>query len=50
LGRPTKAGNTALGASSPENPALVIPVPLSITTALPSVSDQFIYHSFHYFL
>jgi hypothetical protein len=33
LGLPTMEGNMALGASSPEIPALHIPEPLSITTA-----------------
>ena len=30
---PTTVGNTVLGASSPASPALIYPVPLSITTA-----------------
>ena len=33
LGLPTIAGKTALGASSPANPALHMPEPLSTTTA-----------------
>ena len=32
-GRPTIVGNTPLGASSPANPHLMEPVPLSMTTA-----------------
>ena len=38
LGRPMMEGNTALGASSPPNPALHIPDPLSMTTAAISSS------------
>merc|ERR1712121_246831 len=37
-GRPTIEGNTALGASSPANPALHIPDPLSTTRAATSSS------------
>ena len=37
LGRPTIDGKTALGASSPANPALHIPDPLSTTNACTSV-------------
>lgn len=33
FGLPTTQGNVALGASSPENPALIMPLPLSITMA-----------------
>jgi len=39
LGLPTIDGKTALGASSPANPALHIPLPLSITRAATSSSD-----------
>ena len=38
LGRPTMEGNTARGASSPANPALHIPEPLSTTRAATSSS------------
>jgi len=38
---PTIAGNTALGLSSPERPALHIPDPLSMTTAGFSITDTF---------
>jgi hypothetical protein len=37
---PTRAGNTALGASSPANPALHIPDPLSITRAATSSGTE----------
>ena len=37
-GRPTMDGKTARGASSPANPALHIPEPLSITKAATSSS------------
>ena len=37
-GRPTIDGNTALGASSPANPALHIPDPLSMTRPATSSS------------
>jgi hypothetical protein len=36
-------GNTALGASSPANPALHIPDPLSITKAATSSSSMFLF-------
>lgn len=39
LGRPIMEENTALGASSPANPALHIPDPLSITNAAKSSSS-----------
>jgi len=39
-GRPTMDGNTALGASSPANPALHIPEPLSTTRAATSSSHM----------
>jgi hypothetical protein len=39
LGLPTIEGNAALGASSPEKPALHIPDPLSMTTPYDSSSD-----------
>ena len=38
LGLPTMEGKTALGASSPANPALHIPLPLSTTRAATSSS------------
>uniref|UniRef100_M4BMS8 Uncharacterized protein n=1 Tax=Hyaloperonospora arabidopsidis (strain Emoy2) TaxID=559515 RepID=M4BMS8_HYAAE len=38
LGRPTIEGNTARGASSPANPALHMPEPLSTTRAWTSSS------------
>ncbi len=41
LGRPTIDGNTARGASSPANPALHIPDPLSTTNAETSLSHIF---------
>merc|ERR1712018_381558 len=40
-GRPTIDGNTALGASSPANPALHMPDPLSTTKAATSSSHIF---------
>ena len=40
-GRPTMDGKTALGASSPANPALHIPDPLSTTRAATSSSAMF---------
>ena len=41
LGLPTTEGNTAVGASFPLNPALIIPDPLSITNVAPSFSAMF---------
>ena len=40
LGRPTMDGKTALGASSPANPALHMPEPLSTTKAATSSSHM----------
>ena len=42
LGRPTIDGNTALGASSPANPALHIPEPLSTTKPATSSSSDIV--------
>merc|ERR1739838_137989 len=42
-GRPTMEGKTALGASSPANPALHIPEPLSTTRAAVSSSHMFVF-------
>ena len=41
LGRPTTVEKTDLGASSPAKPALQVPDPLSITTAVTSSSIAF---------
>ena len=46
LGLPTMEGNTALGASSPANPALHMPDPLSITRAAISSSHIFFFFFF----
>ena len=50
LGLPTIEGKAAFGESSPENPALHIPDPLSITTPCDSSSDISYYFRFYGFL
>eukprot|EP00818_Percolomonas_sp_WS_P007066 CAMPEP_0117447326 /NCGR_PEP_ID=MMETSP0759-20121206/6816_1 /TAXON_ID=63605 /ORGANISM="Percolomonas cosmopolitus, Strain WS" /LENGTH=53 /DNA_ID=CAMNT_0005239655 /DNA_START=167 /DNA_END=325 /DNA_ORIENTATION=- len=40
FGLPTMEGKTALGASSPENPHLHMPDPLSTTSGTASVSNM----------
>ena len=47
-GRPTMDGKTALGASSPANPALHMPEPLSTTRA--AVSSSHILTSFYFLI
>ena len=41
MGVPTTQGNAHLGKSSPENPALQTPDPLSMITGVPIYEDMF---------